>query len=329
MRPWSRSRNITGITVREMDWKPLLQDRKPALDPLAAHIPFDQHALFFPSFEAMSRWIDEADQDGTPVLQMFEPRAEDANSRGRYQKQLCLELNALSRLIGPQLIASAAFTGSDPYLRTGTDIGVLYETTSPGILKTLLQARQAAAQQANPASKAVKGDIAGVAYTGVVSEDRAVSSYVAALEDVVLVSNSRAQLERLISVAKGKTPALASQDEYRYFRQKISASGLRRNRFPGPLGRHHSTLVRSPMAHRQLPPHSRRRRAGGTPGRASGRIGLRPGQTRLHRHQPARSRRCPSHHQRGVLSHLRHARVPDAHHRTAPDPSDPGRSRRL
>jgi hypothetical protein len=49
-----------------------------------------------------------------------------------------------------------------------------------------------------------------------------VSSYVAALEDAVLVSNSRAQLERLISVAKGKTPALASQDEYRYFRQKYS-----------------------------------------------------------------------------------------------------------
>ncbi|MCX6929923.1 MAG: hypothetical protein NT154_42935 [Verrucomicrobia bacterium] len=214
--------NITGITVREMDWKRLLQDRKPDLDPLAGHIPFDQHALFFASFEAMSHWIDEADQDGTPVLQMFEPRAEDANSRGRYQKQLCLELNELSRLLGPKLIASAAFTGSDPYLRTGTDLAVLYESTSPGALKAALQLRQAAAQQGNPAVRAVKGEFAGVSYTGVVSEDRSVSSYVAALEDVVLVSNSRVQLERLISVAKGNLPALASQDEYRYFRQKYA-----------------------------------------------------------------------------------------------------------
>jgi hypothetical protein len=212
--------NLTGITVREMDWKSLLQEPKPALDPLAAHIPYDQHALFFPSFEAMTRWIDEADQDGTPVLQMYEPRAEDANSRGRYQKQLCLELNELSRLLGPKLIASVAFTGSDPYLRTGTDVGILYETTSPAALKTLLQARQAAAQQASPATKSVKGEIAGVAYTGIVSEYRAVSSYVAALEDAVLVCNSLAQLERLINVAKGKMPALASQDEYLYFRQK-------------------------------------------------------------------------------------------------------------
>ena len=114
--------NLVGITVREMDWKSLLQNPKPALDPLAAHIPFDQHALFFPNFEALSHWIAEADRDGTPVLQMFEPRAEDANSRGRYQKQLCLELNDLSRLLGPKLIGSSAMTGSDPYLRTGTDV---------------------------------------------------------------------------------------------------------------------------------------------------------------------------------------------------------------
>ncbi|HWX22029.1 MAG TPA: hypothetical protein VN578_19180 [Candidatus Binatia bacterium] len=212
--------NLTGITVREMNWKSLLSEHKPALDPLATHIPFDQHALFFSSFGAMSHWIDEADQDGTPVLQMYEPRAEDANSRGRYQKQLCLELSELSRLLGPQLIASVAFTGSDPYLRTGTDLGVLYESTAPAALKTFIQARHAAAQQANPGVRAVKGNIEGVAYTGVVSDDRSVSSYVAALDDVVLVSNSRAQLERLISVAKGKTPALASQDEYVYFRQK-------------------------------------------------------------------------------------------------------------
>jgi hypothetical protein len=212
--------NLNGITVREMDWKALLQPDKPALDPLAAHIPFDQHALFFSSFESMSRWIEEADRDGTPVLQMFEPRAEDANSRGRYQKQLCLELNELSRLLGPKLITSAAFTGSDPYLRTGSDVGVLYESSSAGTLLTLLQARQAAAQVATPAVKLVKGEFAGVSYSGILSEDRAISSYLAALSDVVLISNSRVQLERLIDVAKGKIAALAAQNEYVYFRQK-------------------------------------------------------------------------------------------------------------
>jgi len=60
------------------------------------------------------------------------------------------------------LITSIAFTGSDPYLRTGTDVGILYQATSGLTLKTLIQGKHAAAQQANPAVKAVQGDIAGV-----------------------------------------------------------------------------------------------------------------------------------------------------------------------
>jgi hypothetical protein len=216
--------NLAGVTVQEMDWKSLIKDLKPQPDPLAAYVPFDQHALFFPTFSAMTAMIDEADADGTPLLQLLEPRAEDANSRGRYQKQLCLELNEISRLLGPQVIGSVAFTGSDPYLRTGSDVGILFETKSPAVLKAFIAARQTAVQQTNSAVKAVSGDIAGVAYVGVVSPDRSVCSYVAALDQAVLVSNSLYQLGCLLNVAKGKKPAVASQDEYIFFRDRYARS---------------------------------------------------------------------------------------------------------
>jgi hypothetical protein len=215
--------NLQGITVKAMDWTPLIKDSKPEKDFLAGYVPFDQHALFFASFAAMSRWLDEADADGTPVLAMFETRSEDANCRSRYQKQLCLELNELSRLLGPSVITSVAVTGSDPYLRTGSDLGVLYETKSPAVLKASIQARQAAAQKADPAVKAVKDEINGVAYSGVVSADRSVCSYVAAMDNVVLVCNSTYQLACLIDVAKGKQAALASQPEYTFFRSRYLA----------------------------------------------------------------------------------------------------------
>jgi len=113
-----------------------------------------------------------------------------------------------------------ALTGSDPYLRTGTDLGILFETKSPALLKTYLFARQSAAQQTNAAVKSVKGEIEGVVYAGAVSPDRSVCSYVAALDEVVFVSNSLYQLGRLVGVAKGKTPSLAMQDEYTYFRHR-------------------------------------------------------------------------------------------------------------
>jgi hypothetical protein len=212
--------NLTGITVSAMNWKPLLTGSNTVLDPLAAFIPADQHALFFPSFTAMTVMIDEAEANGTPLLQSFEARAEDAGSRGRYQKQLCLGLNDLSRLLGPQVVASAAFTGSDPFLRAGTDLAVLFETTAPELIRANVIAQQTAALTANTGAKKISGEIDGVAFVGVVSSDRAVSSYLATVSNVVFVTNSRKQLETLLHTAAGKSPALRSQDEYVYFRQK-------------------------------------------------------------------------------------------------------------
>jgi hypothetical protein len=211
--------NIPGITVKEMDWKPLIKDLKPEIDPLAAFIPADQHALFFPSFQALTEMMDEADTNGTPVLQMFEPRSEDMDSRGRYQKQLCLGMSEIARRLGPQVIGSVAFTGSDPYLRTGTDLGVLFEAKQPEVVMAFILARQAAAG-ANGAAKSDRGEIDGVPYMGVVSPDRAICSYVASSGNVVFVSNSLHQLGQLIRTGKGGKPTVASQDEYIYFRSR-------------------------------------------------------------------------------------------------------------
>ena len=214
--------NLAGITVRQMDWKTLLHDPKPELDPLASFIPADQHALFFPSFQALADMTDETDANGTPVLQMFEPRSEDASSRDRYQNQLCLGFNDLSRLLGPQVVASAAFTGSDPFLRVGTDVGVIFEARNLPLLQASVVARQTAARTTHPDAKAVSGDIEGVHYVGVVSPDRAICSYMASVSNVVFVTNSRKQLENLVRTAQGKLPALGSQDEYFFFRQRYA-----------------------------------------------------------------------------------------------------------
>jgi hypothetical protein len=223
--------NLNGITIQAMDWKPLLNEAKPELDPLAAFIPADQNALFFPSFQAMTEMMDEADANGTPMLQLFESRAEDANACGRYQQQLCLELNDLSRLLGPQVVASEAFTGSDPFLRVGTDVAILFEAKNPQLLQASIVARQTAVRVANPAVESVTGNIEGVPYTGVVSPDRAISSYLATVSNVVFVSNSRKQLENLVRTAQGKLAALNSQDEYIFFRQKYPRGGKMRRLF--------------------------------------------------------------------------------------------------
>jgi hypothetical protein len=212
--------SIRGITVQEIKWKELVKDLKPEPDPLAAVIPVDQHAIFFPSFQAMLDVLDEARLNGTPILRLLEPRPEDAQTNERYERQLCLQPDVLSRMLGPKVVTSVAFTGSDPYLRTGSDVAVIFEAPNIEALRTLLSARHAQAMQANPGAEAVKGDIDGVAYTGVVSPGRAVCSYLAALEKAVVVTNSLAQLRRIVETSKGKTPAMGSADEYVFFRNR-------------------------------------------------------------------------------------------------------------
>ncbi len=211
---------IEGISVPEIDWKPLIKDLKPELDPLAASIPADQHAVFFPTFNAAVLTADEAERQGTPILHLAEPRSEDARTAERYQRQLGLSLSGLGRLLGPTVAKSVALTGSDPYFRTGTDVAVLFETPNPAILEGLLLAQINLAAAKEPQAKPEQGQIEGLAYRGVRSPDRSVCSYVARLDGAVVVTNSLYQLGRLAAAAKKDSPSIASLPEYVFFRDR-------------------------------------------------------------------------------------------------------------
>lgn len=212
--------SIEGITVREIDWKPLLAGKKPKLDPLASSVPYDQHVVFFPTFRAALAMSDETAEVGDLIFQMADPRSTDAKVLDRYQRQLCLSVSGLSRLLGPKVAKSVALTGSDPYFPSGTDVAVIFESPEPAVLKQLVLAQSAMKAQGKAGVQSVSGEVAGVGYKGYRSADRRVCSLVAQVGDTVVVTNSLAQLERLALVAQGKTPSIATLDEYHFFRDR-------------------------------------------------------------------------------------------------------------
>jgi hypothetical protein len=213
-------RSISGIQVREIDWKPRIKDLKPKLDPLAALIPADQHVVFFPSFPAAVKVADETGLYSLPILHLTDIRAEDAHTEDRYQRQLGLPMSTLARLLGPHVARSVALTGSDTYFPSGTDVAVLFEAPQPALLENLLVARVALAVAQEKDVKPLTGEVGGVKYRGFRSPDRRVCSYVARLDGAVVVTNSLVQLERLASVKQGKTAAIASLPEYTFFRNR-------------------------------------------------------------------------------------------------------------
>jgi hypothetical protein len=211
---------LPGISVQEMDWSALVRDLNPEKDSLADLVPADQHALFFPTFRDMTDLMDEARAHGTPVLRLLEVRAEDALTHERYERQLCLSTDALARLLAPRLVGSVAFTGSDPYLRTGTDVAVLFEAGDEAALRRLIAVRVAAAIEADAAVQPVQGKVGGVAYVGARSPDRSVCSYVATVGPAVVVTNSLHQLRRVVATWQGEADSMASLDEYTFFRSR-------------------------------------------------------------------------------------------------------------
>ncbi|MFC1582340.1 hypothetical protein ACFL4W_02255 [Planctomycetota bacterium] len=215
---------IEGITTAEIDWQAIIAGKDPERDPLAALIPADQHVVFFPSFKQMIELMDESEANGVPVLQFMEMKSEDAFTRKRYEDMLCMHTDALSRLLGPRLIQSIAFTGSDPYLRTGSDVAVIFESADPGSLSAALAARRAMAAAGSPGCKTVSGMVADTAYMGAVAPDRTICSYAAISGKTVIVSNSLVQLQKILDTAAGKVPNLGGLDEYVFFRDRYQRS---------------------------------------------------------------------------------------------------------
>ncbi|MEM1448669.1 MAG: hypothetical protein AAF957_13645 [Planctomycetota bacterium] len=206
---------IEGVRVPEMQWGDLVDGLDPEVDPLSAAIPADQHAVFFPSFDALVRVADQLADDSAPLVHLADGRAEDSLVRTRYETQLCLGLDALTRRFGGQFVQSVAITGSDPYLRTGSDVALLFEGDVPSIVAYVRSRMEVA-----DADDIEEVDVVGARAVHVFTPDRRVDAWLVARRDFVIVTNSRAQLERLLSAERGDLPSLDELPETRFFRDR-------------------------------------------------------------------------------------------------------------
>lgn len=212
--------DIDGITVTEFDWQPLVKDINPKLDLLSNYIPADQHVMFVPSFESLVKLIKTGFKTVGPLFPLMSETTESANILERYQTQLGLSLGEIQKLLGPKLINSIAITGGDPYFQSGTDVAVLFETSEPVALENAIKTTIAMSASPQPLVEINSGASGGVSYSSYISPDRRVSSYVATFDNVVVVTNSLVQLNRIVEVTKRPDTALAKLDEYRFFRNR-------------------------------------------------------------------------------------------------------------
>ncbi|MDK9716994.1 MAG: hypothetical protein OEL57_03690 [Trichlorobacter sp.] len=208
---------LQGPQVKSHPFKEMLKGRTPALPLLASYIPDDQYAVFFANINKQIELADLMDEWGGNLLRQVESNAQDFKVREKVSRQLCLENSMLTRMFGDRVVADMAITGSDPFLKEGTAVTVLFS------LKDASRFRKQIEKQYSEAVKtrgAVRSELvaAGKRVVAVVTPDLRVSSYMVLAGNLGIVSTSKAALERVLAVEAKQSPALAQADDFRYMR---------------------------------------------------------------------------------------------------------------
>ncbi len=211
---------LRGPKIKSHPWKRMLGDRKPRVSNLARCVPHDFYFVRFRSVDKLLTVLEEIDRWGRHLMSQVAQQAYSYESSQRAMEQLALPVNPLARRFYGTVVEEIAVTGSDPYLRIGSDVTVLIRFRHPQVFKPQVKAYldQAAKE---PDAVIQEEEYRGVRYVHVGTPDRRVHVYSAyPRPDLLVRSNSLPAFRRVLDVvlrAPGAV-ALGETDEFRYVR---------------------------------------------------------------------------------------------------------------
>ncbi len=208
---------VKGIDVAEHPWAKMMAGKKPADEPLAKLIPHDNYYLHFKN---AGKLLDLGDMVGKSSA--FQNR--DFRIKERYFEQLCLRKGMLGRRAGSLLLKGVAVTGSDPYLREGSDLTLVFHVNNKDIfLAGLKQFLDSARKKHGDDLKETKSEYLDIAIESFVTPLREVSLHRAVVDDYVICSNSPVGLRRVLDAHKGKIKRLSEALDFQYMRTVFRA----------------------------------------------------------------------------------------------------------
>lgn len=216
--------SLTGPTIKSHPWQQMLAGKKPAISPLARCVPEDFYYVQFRSLGKMLEALDLSDVWGTHLLSQAAQEARTQLIGDRLKKQLAVETEPALRPFYDLVVAEAAVTGSDLFVREGSDVSLLFRFKQPALFKARMNGFLDNALK-QPGATRSEGTIAGVPYVHVASPDRGVHVYSAYPQpDLHLRSNSLAGMTRVLEAIHGKNAdgqpvrRLGYSDEFAYIR---------------------------------------------------------------------------------------------------------------
>jgi hypothetical protein len=204
-------------------------------EPLAELAPVGFWYVRFSDIRLMLRVLDEADAWITPAAHILQEDPSVRDLSGRYQAQLGLRRTGLAKVLGHTVVDGVAAVGSDPYLREGSDVTLLFSVTNTNAFEAELTRHMDAYRESVPGIERVVERHRGVDIS--IQRDPAgrVRQHRATLGKVHVVSNSGQAIRRVIDVSKAGAASIAASPDFAYMLardpQESDALGFLSDRF--------------------------------------------------------------------------------------------------
>jgi len=196
----------------------MLEGRQWKASGLAKIVPHDFYYATFRSMAACLDFADYLDEVGGLVLRRYAPTSVDFHVKEKVLTQLALRVTKKARKFYDAVIDEMAVVGSDPFLREGADVTLIYKLKSPTVFKMSIGLYRKYFEVTHGAETREE-TIRGLTVHGLVTPDRTVNAWLVHLaEDRVVISTSRRALERVIATHQGECPSLHDQHDFRYMR---------------------------------------------------------------------------------------------------------------
>lgn len=187
-----------------------------APEALAAAAPAEFWYARVDDIRLMLRLLDEADTWITPVVQILQQNPEDRGLTDRYQRQLGLRRSDLARALGHTVVGQVAMVGSDPYVREGTDLTLIFQLKQPELFDAELKRQLETYRADAPGLVLDSRENQGVQISRALDPAGLVRQHRATIGDLAFVSNSPRALEKILDAVAGRAPRLQDEPDLKY-----------------------------------------------------------------------------------------------------------------
>ncbi|MFO0870059.1 MAG: hypothetical protein U0935_14100 [Pirellulales bacterium] len=204
---------------------PVEFDREAAIEPLARRVPEEWFYVRFARL-ANQTWLDKLTAEyGGDLGSMVTLRGLRGRAGERMETQLSLPppQNAIEEVVGDAMVADIALVGRDIYLENGAAVGVLFQLRTPLFVTNLQSHRQEVVEREKGRGATLTTErIAGRDVSLLATPDHRLRSFMLHDGDFLLVTSSRAMVERFCELGAGTgAGSLAELAEFRRARTQF------------------------------------------------------------------------------------------------------------